>query len=266
VSDLQGLEARIQDAIRNEAPRGRETERIGPFLATFDRTSVNPYLSYAVPDSGAEPTRIDVDSLVAAYEARERTPRLEYIPLVAPAVEPVLVEAGFVVEGRLPLMTCAADEALIEVPEGIELLAPSTADEYRGAAEVQWEAYEEAEAMPDDAGDRLRRTTENGGVVVLARSVATKEAAGAGICTAPQDGVTELAGIGVRASFRQRGIAPAMTGWLAQEAYAKGMTLVFLMARGEAEARIYERAGFVSRSEVLHISRGLGSETPSAGG
>ncbi len=257
MSDLQGLEARIQDAIRKEAPRGRETERIGPFLATFDPTSVSPYLNYAVPDDGAEPTREDVDALVAAYEARERSPRLEYIPLVAPAVEPTLLDAGFAVEGRLPLMTCGPEEARIAVPDGIELLAPSTPDEYRGAAEVQWEAYEEPEAMPDDAGDRLRRTAENGGVVVLARSVTTKEAAGAGICTAPQDGVTELAGIGVRESYRRRGIAPAMTGWLAKEAYAKGMSLVFLMARGEAEARIYERAGFVRRSEVLHISLGL---------
>jgi hypothetical protein len=60
-----------------------------------------------------------------------------------------------------------------------------------------------------------------------------------------------------------------MTGWLTREAYARGMSLVFLMARGEAEARIYERAGYVRRTEVLHISLGLvGNEarTAEAGG
>jgi predicted GNAT family acetyltransferase len=71
---------------------------------------------------------------------------------------------------------------------------------------------------------------------------------------APYDGVTELAAIGVREKFRRRGIAAAMVGWLTDAAFAKGMTLVFLMAHGADEARIYARAGFVEHGEVLHIS------------
>jgi len=45
-----------------------------------------------------------------------------------------------------------------------------------------------------------------------------------------------------------------MAGWLTDVALAKGMTLVFLMAHGADEARIYARAGFVEQGEVLHIS------------
>jgi hypothetical protein len=45
-----------------------------------------------------------------------------------------------------------------------------------------------------------------------------------------------------------------MAGWLTRAALDKGMTLVFLMAGGPDEARIYRRAGFVDRGEVLHIS------------
>jgi hypothetical protein len=45
-----------------------------------------------------------------------------------------------------------------------------------------------------------------------------------------------------------------MTRWLAREMHARGNDGVFLMADGEAEARIYERAGFAT-SEILHISR-----------
>jgi predicted GNAT family acetyltransferase len=55
---------------------------------------------------------------------------------------------------------------------------------------------------------------------------------------------------------RRRGIAEAMTRWLARSMQANGNDLVFLMAAGEAEARIYGRAGFEAIGYFLHISRG----------
>ena len=112
--------------------------------------------------------------------------------------------------------------------------------------------------MTDSAVAALRRTADAGGVVVLARDVETGEPAGAGLCVAPYEGVTELAAIGVREQFRRRGIAAGMVGWLTDAALAKGMTLVFLMAQSTAEARIYARAGFVELGEVLHISLSAG--------
>lgn len=252
MTELLPLVTRIQDSIRQAAPRGRDSERIGPFLATYNRSTANPYLNYAVPDDGARPSAGDVDALVAAYQTRGRKPRLEYLPLVAPAVEPVLVDAGFEIEGRLPLMTCV--EARLVETAGIELVAPSSEEQLRAAAEVQWEAYEERDPMSQRAVDGLRRTLADGGAVVLARDSETQEAAGAGLCVAPEHGVTELTSIAVRESFRRRGIAAAMAGWLAHAAFAEGMSLIFLMAMGEPEARIYARAGFVRCSEVLHIS------------
>jgi hypothetical protein len=107
--------------------------------------------------------------------------------------------------------------------------------------------------MSESAVAGLRRTADAGGVVVLARDAETGEPAGGGLCVAPYDGVTELAAIGVRESSapRHRG---GDGGWLTDAAFAKGMTLVFLMAHGADEARIYARAGFVEHGEVLHIS------------
>src|SRR5438477_10225056 len=96
---------RIQSYLRVAAPRGRDHEQIGPFLATYNRLDDNPYLNYAIPDDGATPSPADVAALVNAYRARARKPRLEYIPSLAPEVESVLLDAGFAVEGRLPLMT-----------------------------------------------------------------------------------------------------------------------------------------------------------------
>jgi ribosomal protein S18 acetylase RimI-like enzyme len=249
------LEHRIQASILANAVRWRESLRIGPFTATFDPEEDNRYLNYAVPEPGAEPSSDDVAELVAAYRERARVPRLEYIPQLAPAVEAVLLRAGFQVEGRLPLMTCArAEDVKKTAVDGIELVAPVSDEDYRGAASAQWEAYGEEGPPAEHAVDSLRRSVEAGGVVVLARDSGTGEPAGAGSCTSPEDGLTELTSVGVRPAFRRRGIAEAMTGWLAERAFATGVTGVFLMAAGEAEARIYERAGFTASGEVLHIS------------
>lgn len=248
------LARRIQDSIRADACRGRDVEQIGPFVATFHRDDSNPFLNYAIPDESARPAPGDVDALVAAYVRRGRQPRLEYLPELAGAVEPAMSERGFAVEGRLPLLICAswADVIGSEVP-GIELLSPSTDAEFLAVATVQWEAYQERGAVPERVAEGLRRSAEAGGVVILARDAAF-EAAGAGQCTPPSNGLTELTSVGVRKPFRRRGIAQALSARLASDAFTKGATSVFLMARGESEARIYERSGFRRDGEVLHIS------------
>jgi ribosomal protein S18 acetylase RimI-like enzyme len=108
--------------------------------------------------------------------------------------------------------------------------------------------------VPQRAVGALRRTAEAGGVLVLACDVATGQPAGAGLGTAPEDRLSELTSVGVRAAFRRRGIAAAMTARLTELAFASGVRCVFLMAHSELEARIYARAGFTRRSEVLYIS------------
>jgi ribosomal protein S18 acetylase RimI-like enzyme len=194
-----------------------------------------------------------VTALVDAYLRHERKPRLEYIPSLAPAVEPVLAAGGFEVEGRLPVMTYG-NGTDGSPPEGIELLEASGDGELRGVADVQWEAYGEGGDAPQRAVDGLRRTIAAGGLVVLARDAATGEPAGAGVCTGPHEGASELTSVGVRPAYRRRGIAEAVTRRLASEMRARGNDGVFLMAAGESEARIYERAGFATVSEILHIS------------
>ena len=247
---------RIQAYLRASAGRVRETERIGPFLATFDRESDNPYLSYAVPDEGAAPSSSEVDDLVAAYRRRGRTPRLEYLAVVAPAVEAALTTGGFAIEGRLAVMTCTLDSLVdLPAPEGIELVMPRSDDEVVGLVTAQGEAYGGFLSGPTEDAARMRRNLAAGGIAVLARAVANGEAAGGGICSAPEDGITEIASVGVRPAFRRRGIAGAVVARLTRDAFATGVTLPFLTPESEAEERIYARAGYSRVSEVVHISQ-----------
>jgi ribosomal protein S18 acetylase RimI-like enzyme len=249
------MESRIQSYLRVAASYQRDTERIGPFLATFSRSNDNPFLNYAIPDDNATPSPADATVLIVAYEKRLRKPRLEYVAQLAPAVESVLIDAGFHVEGHLPLMICAPrSEQILPVPPGIELILPVSDADLLATVTVQNEAYGDP---PSDSASivRLRNNLEAGGIAVLARIAATGEPVGAGVCSVPSNQTTEIAGIGVRANFRRRGVAGALTTRLVQEAFSAGVSVPFLMAAHEAEERIYTRAGFSVIGEILHISR-----------
>jgi ribosomal protein S18 acetylase RimI-like enzyme len=248
---------RIQHAIRTDALRGREAERIGPFLATFTPASDNPFLNYAIPEAGAEPTSHELTRLAAAFESRGLRPRLEYLPPLAPALERTLLDAGYTIELRTPLMTLTGGGSG-RVPDGIELVEATGAEEIRAAVTAMHEAYDEDEPPSPARLAGVAASIESGALLVLARAVGTHEPAGAGLCTRPVDGATELTSIGVRTSFRRRGIAQALAAQLARTISSRGADLVFLMAHGEPEAAIYERAGFTRIGEVLHISRQAG--------
>jgi GNAT superfamily N-acetyltransferase len=247
------VDAAIQRYIRTAAVRGREVERIGPFLATFNPHSASPYRSYAIPDDGAEPTRADVAALRAAYERRERIPRLEFLPSVAPAAEAALAAGGFVLEARLPLMTCAPGEAPdLPPPDGVELVLPESDDELRAGLAVAHAAFGEPE--PDaHALARTRGLLDTGGIAVLARTAADGEAVGWGVCTGPADQTTELAGIAISEAHRRRGVAGAIVARVTREAFVRGVMTAFLTPGDEGAGRVYTRAGFRTSTEMLHM-------------
>ncbi|TAG93390.1 MAG: GNAT family N-acetyltransferase [Oscillatoriales cyanobacterium] len=233
------MNSRIQSYLRFAASQQRDTQQIGSFLATFSPHNTNPYLNYAIPDEGATPSVADVNGLIAAYSQRGRKPRLEYVAKLAPAVEEVLISAGFTIEGRLPLMTCTpGSEKLLPVPPEIELIVPVSEAEMFATVAAQNEAYGEGAPSPEDV-DSLRKNLAAGGIAVLARVAATGEPAGAGMFTAPANQTTEIAGIGVRVPFRRRGIAGALTARLVREAFDAGVTVAFLMTLHEQEFRVY---------------------------
>lgn len=234
---------------------GERAPRVGPFVLLLDANDTGPYRNYAVPDDGTEPTPADIDALIAAFADHERKPRLEYLATVCPRVEPALLDAGFGVEARLPVLTCAPEDATVAtVDSSIELRLASTDDQLRLVAEAQNDAYGAPEATEHDVA-RLRGTLDRGGLVALAVDTATGVGVGGGLCAPPHRGVSELAAIGVRAAYRRRGIAAALTGLLTRACPTVGITTPFLMTAGPAEERIYQRVGYQRVTESLHISR-----------
>jgi GNAT superfamily N-acetyltransferase len=248
--------ARIQNYIRINASRGRDLERVGPFLATFSPHTDNQYLNYAIPDADARPTEEDANALAAAFERRARKPRLEFLPGLAPAVEPALAACGYAVDDRLPLMDCPPDAVIDQpVPSGIELVVPDTDEEILGLLTVQHEVYGNIHRPTADDVARHREAKAAGVLAVLARDLRTGEPAGGGLCDAVHDGIAELAGFAVAEKFRRRGIAAAITSHLTRAAHRAGAVTAFLTPGGPGPERVYARAGYKTSNEVVFMSR-----------
>lgn len=238
----------LQSHIRRAAAAGRTTERVGPFLATFEPGSDNPFLNYAVPDDGARPTPADVAALTAAYRRRDLVPRLEFLAATAPAAEAALLAAGYEVERRIPVMLCPPGSLRVPPPpDGIELVVPESDVDIKGMLTAQFEAFGDP-GEPDVAGAR-----KNKGFRVYARDARTGEPVGGGVAEAVVDGTTEVAGIAVREPYRRRGAGAAITAWLTAAVHEQGAHTVFLTPAGTDEQRLYARVGYQAADDMLHL-------------
>lgn len=235
--------------------RGRASERVGPFLATFPREGHDPVPGFAIPDDWAQPSLRDVEDLVGAYERRSCLPRLRYLSPLAPAVAQVAARAGFGVEDQCVIMTCdATSVAPVPAIAGIELVLPASDAELVDTRAAQRQAYQ-GSGLPGEEG--LRRLQEDigaGAIAVLARDTDTGQPAGAGLCSIPFGGITETFGIAVAEAYRRRGIARALTVRLVTEALAAGVETVFLVpADTRVERGVYVPAGFARCSQMLQL-------------
>ncbi len=235
-----------------------ERIRVGPFLIRVAAGSNHPMLNYAVPDDDARPSRTEVEALVAAFLRRDLLPRLEYVSGESPALERILLAAGFSTEAHLPIMTCRpGEERAIQPPPDVDVVLVSTTEDHSDAIAVANEAYGEPAERPDSRMiESRKRGVRKGGAVVLARHVPSMAPVGSGLFAVPCEGVTELAAIGTSAEFRQKGVAAAVTSRLVMRAFETGVRLIWLTPEHPEGERIYARTGF-SRSDdyMVHISK-----------
>ena len=241
---------RIADYFRNlMATKGI---RVTPFSVLFDLEDDNPYRNYAYPDEGATADIDSIGALIEAFASRRRTPRLEFIPELAPSLRNALIDAGFQDEHFLPLMTRSSNAS------GMASLPPSNAqyklalsdEDLKTAAGVQNAAYQAGPVTAADV-DRLRRLVDRGGAVAVAELAG--QPVGSGLITSPIDGVAEIAAVGVLPSVRKTGFGRGVTTFLADIASELGVDLPFLMAH-DREVSLYRRIGFAEVGTMLHTS------------
>jgi predicted GNAT family acetyltransferase len=77
---------------------------------------------------------------------------------------------------------------------------------------------------------------------------------GAGLYTAPEFGLTEIAGVAVLPNHQRRGIAGAITAALTTAALDRGIQ-PFLQFEHDEPARVYERVGYRQVGELADARR-----------
>ncbi|MGC5003330.1 GNAT family N-acetyltransferase [Streptomyces sp. NBC_00353] len=247
------MDADVQSHSRTLALRSPDHLRVGPFTVRHNPGWQLKYANYAIPDQGAEPTAADVQALIAAFRERDRMPRLEYLPSGAPAVEPALIAAGFTVENRAPILACAPGDLLPPKPvDALVIVEPATDAEFDAAARVQHHGYGGTGEPEGGEAAWLRNAVTGGGVAALATVDGVP--AGAGGCSVPVDGLTELAGLAVADTFRRRGIGAALSAHLTATAFARGCRVVWLEPGDADVERIYAGIGYRRIGEKLNIS------------
>jgi len=231
------MHQRIQRYLRAVVAAEREPVDAGAFTLYLHQTEKqHPFLNYAIPDEDAEPD--DGSALVAAARERGLVPRIEAVEPCAPWVRDL---PGFEIELEPPLMTCAdpaelsSEAELVLVEGGSPLVGPLLGALY------------EAFGEPPPTAERV--ATWNGSSVA---AVVDGEVVGGASWTAVIDGMTEVAGIGVREPFRRQGIAGALTAEATRRGLAAGASLAVLSPGNDGAKRVYERAGFADASRMIH--------------
>ncbi|MEU9849505.1 GNAT family N-acetyltransferase [Streptomyces sp. NPDC047985] len=243
----------VQTHARTLALRSPGHLRVGPFTVRYDPDWSIKYANYAIPDRDAEPTAADVAALVTAFRERGRLPRLEFLPGWAPAVEPALLAAGFTVENRAPVLACAPGGLLPPKPvDALVIAEPVTDAEFDAAALVQHRGYGGTGEPEGGEAAWLRTAAGGGGAAALAALDGVP--VGAGGCSVPVDGLSELAGVAVAAPFRGRGIGAALAAHLTATAFERGCRAVWLEPADAAVERIYAGIGYRRVGEKLNVS------------
>jgi ribosomal protein S18 acetylase RimI-like enzyme len=254
MADVDLVADRAIMAFVRDSRRSRGLTRVGQFLLMFTAATKHRYLNYAIPDDGADPSAAELDTLLEAFRNADRMPRLEFLPTVAPALEARLLDHGFTVEERLPLMTCTRLSARHrEPPEGVRINVPLDDAGMLAMASLQHDIFDDPEPADASSVARLRFGMERGARALVAVDSTTAATVGAAQCVAPAGGATEVVGVAVAPSHRRRGLAAAMVSALVRECFDAGLITVFLEAAPGADGA-YRNAGFVRTSTSLHIS------------
>jgi RimJ/RimL family protein N-acetyltransferase len=236
---------RLQAFLKASAAPNRDVVELPPFTAFFHPSERLKYFSYAIPEGDVEPTESDIVRLRAAFSARPRLPRLEWIEEAAPSVAGALARAGMREELRTPLMSCGPDAIAEPTVDGATVAAASD-DDLRELANIQRSAFGHEPLRHDEAPQR-----PSGGAV-LARI--GSEAVSAAAWTNVVDGHSEIVGVATAEPWRGKGLAGLVTAAASRAAFEAGASICVLSPGDEAAQRVYSRAGFLRVATMLHYS------------
>ncbi|MCY1079320.1 GNAT family N-acetyltransferase [Archangium lansingense] len=251
---------RLQSYMRRSAAGRYESIPVPPFTVFLHPFDALIYFNYAIPDGAitgdvSEPLK----RLRAEFQKKGRVPRFEYVAELAPALADTLLAAGFRQEAEARVMICTRESFTpAPMPEGLSfsvLTSGSSREELRTYCNTSRRGFspdEPYEASEEEISKTLEELREGRAVVGYVEG----QPAVVGTFTSPSEGISELVGVATLTSFRKRGLGSALTSRVAQEAFARGVDVLFLSTITEEAGRIYERVGFRFATRMLFMVEG----------
>ncbi|MFN8493034.1 MAG: GNAT family N-acetyltransferase [Caldilineaceae bacterium] len=249
---------RLQAYLRHSADQQYEAVAVPPFTLFFRPSDPLRFFNYAIPDA---PITADVQAALTTlkniFTARNRQPRFEFIQEYTPALAPALVSAGFVEEGRYPMMVCTPETFQVApvVPDFtiVQLTPASALDEVRTFLTTQRLGFEptNTELVIDQAVQEAHKRMGRNRCFL---GYYAGQPATVGVFTVPHAGVTEITSIATIEKFRRRGLASALTAHVTGAAFAQGVEIACLSAADEDAGRMYQQVGFRTVATMLAYS------------
>jgi ribosomal protein S18 acetylase RimI-like enzyme len=246
---------RLQEYLRFQAHHHHEVIAAPPFPLFLHATDTSSAANYALPDASGSSNDLQESfaRLQTIFAERHRLPTLRFIEEGFPQFPSSLISAGWSERERLQVMICrpvtgrpastvfgltittlSRESSLQEICEGLDANALGFDPQAQRATQAEAEAFRQQ--------------------LVASRAFAAylhDQPVGAGMFTQIHEGLTELVGITTLSAFRRRGIATALTAYMAQSAFEQGATFVFLIAATTQAGHVYERAGFCSFATLV---------------
>ncbi len=248
---------RLQSYMRHAARERYDAVPVPPFTAFIHPTDAMVYFNYAIPDGPIEgDVREPLKRLREEYQGRKRVPRFEYVAELAPALEDTLLANGFRREAEARLMVCTRESFTpVPAPEGLSLsvlTAHSSREEVRAYCATARQGFSPGEAyeVPEEEISKMLGDLKEGRAVFGRMK---GQPAVVGMFTPPHEGITEVGGVATVERFRKRGLGTALTSRVAQEAFDRGVDVLFLSTITEEAGRIYERVGFRFVTRMLFM-------------
>lgn len=247
------MAARIQSyLVADHSAHAEATQRVLAFescVIVLDQASdaLTRNLAYPRQAGDREDPGGWLPELRAAFARADRVPALQWVDAALPCLARDLSACGFHEHSAEALLACTP--AQLRPPASLAELAIEAVDAESSLAAVRENLDANAFGF-DPTGASLatdEQAQEFRAGLKHARAFTARwdgQAAGAGMYTDPDGGITELMGIATLEAFRGRGIAAALTAHMAQAAFSTGCALVFLTTTNPTAQRVYQRTGF----------------------
>jgi ribosomal protein S18 acetylase RimI-like enzyme len=230
---------RYYDGVPRAAAR---IETIGPFTLFIKEGAGWPY--YARPSLGADAFEVEDVLRVRARQRGLGVPQaFEWVAETSPGLKSAVAGSGLDVHEHPLMVLDASAPHTAPAPRDVEIRKVTVDDDLASINAVGNVAFGGPAAPRDDAAIEFQRERLRAGRTVTAVAF-TKDGVPVAIGShQPLDGVSEIVGVGTLPAFRRRGIAPAITALLIEDARPLTET-VFLSAGDDDVARMYGRLGF----------------------